>query len=149
MKSAHQKRVEAFMKLAKQDVPEKPTIPDTKLAMLRASLILEEALETITALGCEVLAERTFQVSKSNVSIVSVKEPDIVEVCDGIADLSVVSIGTLSALGIGDKKLLEIVDENNMEKFAEGHSWRADGKLIKPPNFKGPTDKIKEYIDSL
>ncbi len=117
--------------------------------MLRASLILEEALETITALGCEVLAERTFQVSKSNVSIVSVKEPDIVEVCDGIADLSVVSIGTLSALGIGDKKLLEIVDENNMEKFAEGHSWRADGKLIKPPNFKGPTDKIKEYIDSL
>ena len=147
MKSEHQRRVESFMRLAKQEIPAVPTVPTPEVARLRASLILEEALETIEALGCEVLAERTFMLSKKNVSIVNVKEPDLIEICDGVADLSVVSIGTLSALGIPDEALLKMVDENNLEKFGEGHSWNRDGKLIKPPNH--PKPPIREYIDSL
>ena len=78
MKSEHQKRVESFMRLAKQDVPEKVTIPSDEVCRLRASLILEEALETISSLGCTVLAERTFEVSKNNVSVISTHEPDLI-----------------------------------------------------------------------
>lgn len=146
MKTDHQKRVEQFMFFAKQDVPEKPTIPDSKTALLRASLILEEALETIEALGCEVLYERTKNLKMSNLTIVSVKDPDLVEIADGCADISVVTIGTLSACGIPDLKLLELIDQNNLEKFGEGHSIRSDGKLLKSPNYQPP--KIKEFLEN-
>ncbi len=146
-KTPHQQRVEAFMRLAKQDVPDKPITPSSEVCVLRARLILEEALETIEALGCEVLAERTFSVTKQNVAVVSVKDPDIVEVCDGCADISVVTIGTLSAFGVPDNELLSLVDKNNLEKFGKGHSWRPDGKLVKPPDHQAP--KIKEYIFTL
>jgi hypothetical protein len=44
----------------------------------------------------------------------------------------VVTIGTLSALGISDGALLKEVDLNNLDKFGDGHSLRDDGKLIKP-----------------
>lgn len=147
MKTPHQKRVEQFMKLAKQNVPEKPTLPSDEVCRLRASLILEEALETIDALGCEVIAERTFQVSKANVAVVNVKQANLEEICDGCADISVVTVGTLSACGVDDKGLLELVDKNNLDKFGEGHSFRPDGKLIKPPDHKPPD--IKAYLESL
>ncbi|RME85522.1 MAG: hypothetical protein D6785_04320, partial [Planctomycetota bacterium] len=54
MKSPHQKRVEEFMRLAGQEIPEVPTLPDEKTRLLRSKLILEEALETIHALGFAV-----------------------------------------------------------------------------------------------
>ena len=147
MKSEHQKRVEQFMKLAHQTVPDKPTIPDSETCRLRAALVLEECLELVAALGCEILIEKTFPLNKSNHSIISVKEPDIIDVCDSVADVSVTNIGTLSSFGLPDEKLLEIVDENNLQKFGEGHSWNKFGKLIKPPNH--PKPPIQEYIDSL
>lgn len=138
MKSPHQKRVEKFMKLAKQEVPDSPTVPSDEVCRLRASLILEETLETIKSLGCEVLVEGTFTLDKDKLSIISVASPSMVEICDGCADLSVVTIGTLSAIGVEDQGLLELVDENNLEKFGEGHSFRPDGKLIKPPSHTPP-----------
>lgn len=146
-KTPHQKRVEQFMRLAKQEIPSKPTIPDDKTARLRAALIMEEALETVKALGCEVLVEGTFDLNKGNYGIVSVREPNLEEICDGVADLSVVSTGTLSACGVPDKKLLELVDQNNLDKFGEGHSWRSDGKLLKSPNHKKPD--LKGFLESL
>lgn len=146
-KTPHQKRVEEFMRLAKQAIPDKPTVPDDKTARLRASLIMEEALETVKALGCEVLVEGTFDLNKGNYGIVSVREPNLEEICDGCADLSVVNIGTLSACGVPDKKLLELVDKNNLDKFGDGHSWRADGKLVKPPNHQKPD--IKGFLEGL
>lgn len=126
------------MRLAKQEIPQVPTLPKDDVLRLRASLILEEALETIDALGCQVLLDRHIDVNKKNVSIVSVKEANLEEICDGIADISVVSIGTLSACGVSDQGLLKMVDENNLAKFGEGHSFRADGKLIKSPLHKKP-----------
>lgn len=147
MKTDHQNRIEKFMNLAKQDVPSEPSLPDPETCRLRASLILEEALETIDGLGCEVLYERSNNLTKSNLSIVNVKEPSLVDIADGCADISVVTIGTLSACGIPDKKLLEIVDQNNLDKFGEGHSFRPDGKLIKPPDHRPPD--ILGYINSL
>jgi predicted HAD superfamily Cof-like phosphohydrolase len=147
LKTPHQQRIEAFMRLAKQDVPEAPVIPNDKILRLRAALILEEALETIDALGCDVLVDRTIFATKANTSVVSSHPASLEDVADGCADISVVTIGTLSACGIPDEPLLEMVDQNNLDKFGEGHSIRADGKLIKPPSHQPP--KIKEYIQSL
>lgn len=134
------------MKLAKQEVPSRPTIPSDEICRLRASLILEECLEFIEAIGCEVLVEGTFTLNKANHSIISVKDPDMVESLDAICDINVINTGSLLALGFSGDKLQKIVDDNNLEKFGEGHSWNNLGKLIKPKNFVGPTQKIKEYI---
>ncbi len=49
--SSHQQRVEHFMRQARQPLPEEPSIPSEEIRRLRAKLILEEALETIKALG--------------------------------------------------------------------------------------------------
>src|SRR5688500_10759988 len=50
----HYGNVKEFMIGAKQDCPESPCLPDPVTRKLRASLILEEAFETVEALGCFV-----------------------------------------------------------------------------------------------
>jgi predicted HAD superfamily Cof-like phosphohydrolase len=139
MKTDHQKRVEEFMRLAKQEVPQKPTIPDEKVRLLRARLIFEECMETIQALGVSVNLLDSFNIcghKKDDFSFQADGICNIEEVAKEICDVSVVSIGTLSAFGLSDGVLLEAVDQNNLEKFGEGHSWDNFGKLIKPPNFQ-------------
>lgn len=140
-KSAHQDRVEEFMRLAGQDVPSKPTIPDAETRLLRAKLIFEEAIETIEALGFAVIhqgGETTFD---------DVYGPNMVEVADGCADIKVVTTGTLSAFGLPDVELQKMIDEANLRKFGPGGHRRDDGKWIKPPDWKAPD--IKGWIDSL
>lgn len=148
----HQSRIEDFMRKAKQDVPDKPTIPSNEVAILRAKLIHEESGETIRALGvspiyvfqvrfAEGTQPLTFQIDLSKIKqselIFEKTGPtNLIEVADGCADISVVTIGTLSACGIKDGPVLEAVDQNNLEKFGEGHYWREDGKLCKSPNHK-------------
>lgn len=129
MKSQHQQRVEQFMRLASQDVPDSLHIPNQFTRRLRADLILEEAYETVEALGFEV---------ERQAEIVHRGEPNVIEVIDGCCDLSVVTTGTLSAFGIPDEPFQQLVDENNLAKFGPGHSLRSDGKLIKPPGHRPP-----------
>lgn len=145
-RTVHQQRVDRFMVLAKQDVPTKPVVPSTEIRALRARLILEEALETIDALGCVVFAGD--QIKQNPVTakglkggLVSVNadhEPNLTEIVDGCCDIIVVTTGTLSACGVSDDGPQSLVDENNLAKFGPGHTIRADGKLIKPPNHKPP-----------
>lgn len=147
--TTHQKRVEQFMCLAGQTIPNRPTMPDLKTRKLRASLILEEALETIQALG--MIPHIKDAINHGLIPIEPKDEiiwmgnpggPSLVDIADGCADLSVVTIGTLSACGISDKPILEIVDQNNLEKFGPGHSIREDGKLVKPKGHTPPTEAI-------
>ena len=132
----HQIRIEKFMRLAKQEVPASPVIPSEKVCKLRAKLIFEEARETIEALGYNIVwnGEELELVSHG-------RGVDIKEVVDGCGDVSVVNIGTLSAFGIKDKPVLEMVDNNNLSKFGPGHSWNEFGKLIKPPGHTPPDIK--------
>lgn len=138
MKSDHQKRVEMFMKLAFQEIPPLPIMPSAEIRKFRASMILEEALETIRGLG--------FRVEKGDLdgelTLEESGKPDMIEIVDGCGDISVVTIGTLSAMGVSDKPVLEAIDLNNLEKFGPGSFRRADGKWVKPathqpPNIKG------------
>jgi predicted HAD superfamily Cof-like phosphohydrolase len=143
-RSPHYNRVLEFMLRAKQDCPTQPTMPSADVRKLRAKLILEEALETIEALGFSVLYTpqskqvAIHRVNMATATLVVDREPNLTEIVDGCADVSVVTIGTLIACGIKDVPVLECVDENNLAKFGPGHSIREDGKLIKPPGHRPP-----------
>lgn len=150
--SKHQERVAEFMRLAGQETPNKPCLPSLKVRELRAKLILEEALETIEALGFSVRIDNgteydTDVVISDNMYFDESFTPNLEEIIDGCCDISVVTQGTLIACGIPDDPFLEEVDNNNLAKFGSGHSRREDGKLIKPPNHKPP--RIKEILKGL
>jgi hypothetical protein len=57
MKTQHQLRIEEMMRKAEQGLPQVPTAPSIDVRLLRAKLILEEAIETIRkGLGVQILA---------------------------------------------------------------------------------------------
>lgn len=139
IKSRHQARVERLMLAFEQRVHAKPTIPDEATRILRARLILEECLETVEALGVRVTeTKRGSIVEFENLIFEPYGEPDLVEIADGCADISVVTIGTLSACGISDLPLLEEVDRNNLLKIEYGRVNRETGKFEKPKNHPAP-----------
>lgn len=139
-KSEHQHNVESFMLRAGQSVPVVPTEPDEATRILRAKLILEEALETIRdGLGVDILKDDLSPVlHESKIEFAIARPFNMRDTADGCADLRVVTTGTLSACGITDGELTRLVDRNNLQKFGPGHSIREDGKLIKPPGHEPP-----------
>ncbi len=143
MPTAHYNRVKEFMKKVGQDTPDRLTTPDEKIRILRAKLILEEAIETVHALGVEVRAggEKGPPIDEKSLHYSAPGEVDVVEVVDGCADISVVTIGTLIAFGVDDEPVLEEVDESNLRKFEPGSYSREDGKWIKPPGWTPPDIK--------
>ena len=144
MPTSHYTRVSAFMQKAGQETPQAPFIPDEETRILRAKLILEEALETVEALGVGVrlkagngaVAELT--AADADLTFHLNGEVDLEGVVDGCADISVVTIGTLIAFGIDDEPILEEVDRANLRKFGPGGYAREDGKWIKPPDWTPP-----------
>jgi predicted HAD superfamily Cof-like phosphohydrolase len=124
------------MRLAGQEVPTKPIMPDEHTRRLRAKLILEEAFETIEGLGFKLTNSADPVAAFFNYC--EKVEPNLIETIDGCCDIKVVTTGTLSACGLPDDPFQVEVDLNNLAKFGPGHSRRSDGKLIKPPDFKGP-----------
>lgn len=149
-KSNHQWRIEEFMRKAGQELPAKPCIPSEEVRLLRAKLILEEALETIQALGFNVeltwqrtspggQVERVWQqVLIKDVVFEEMHEPNLVEIADGCADISVVTIGTLSACGMDDQELLALIDKSNLDKFSGDAHRNELGKWIKPSDWRPP-----------
>ena len=143
MQTPHQQRVEEFMAKAEQDLPDTPTIPDEEARLLRARLIMEEAMETIQAgLGVKALFRHDdcydYPCGFGDLKFEIEGDVDLVEVADGCADISVVTVGTLSACGIKDGKLLEEVDGHNLKKFGPGGYKDEGGKWIKPPDLQPP-----------
>jgi predicted HAD superfamily Cof-like phosphohydrolase len=129
---------------AKQNCPVTPTMPDEKTRILRAKLIYEEAMELIKdGLGVDVVADFDKADGEPQINFKISGPGDLVQIADGFADLSVVNTGTALACGMEDQRLLEIVDRNNLAKFRPGHSFREDGKLIKPPDHQKPDFKTE------
>lgn len=150
--SAHQRRVAAFMRLAGQLVPAKPTVPTHDVRLLRAKLILEEAFETIEdGLGVGVYFERpTLKPTKlfvGDLNVRTVFDVNLIKLADGCADLRVVTTGTLCACGISDAAVQLIVDQANLRKFGSGATKRDDGKWLKPPGFVGPEDELQKELN--
>lgn len=142
MKSEHQQKVEQLMLHADQELPKFPCEPTAKVKILRARLILEEALETIEALGVtHNIQDPQFDISGHDFNLV--------EVIDGCCDIKVVTTGTLSACGVDDMFYQHEVDMNNLLKFGPGGYKDEHGKWIKPPDHKPPNIKGLLAIEML
>ncbi|PIQ63942.1 MAG: hypothetical protein COV99_00105 [Bacteroidetes bacterium CG12_big_fil_rev_8_21_14_0_65_60_17] len=137
MPTPHYERIKEFMQKAGQDTPEGAVRPPDETRVLRAKLILEEALETVEALGVRV-ASKGAPLTEEGLSYEADDAFDLEMVVDGCADISVVTIGTLIAIGVDDEPVLEEVDEANLRKFADGGYRREDGKWMKPAAWQAP-----------
>lgn len=133
------------MELAGQELPERPTIPSDEVRLLRARLILEEALETINrGLGVDLhlfvegCGDEPFPDFK-DIGFTIERPADLIELVDGCCDVEVVTKGTLAAFGVRDHVPQSLVNENNLEKFGPGGYRHPDtGKWIKPKGHKPP-----------
>ncbi len=130
VKTPHQRRIEDFMRQGGQAIPDKPMLPDGGVLELRARLVLEEALEFVSACGCRAWINNITM--SGTVQVVFTGGADLVKITDGAGDLSVVSIGSLSACGISDMGVLKEIDENNLLKVADGVARDSGGKIQKP-----------------
>ena len=128
------------MQKAGQDTPASVTVPGETTRLLRARLILEEAMETIAALGVDIHVNGC-TLSLEECELEPGGDINLEGVVDGCADISVVTIGTLVAFGVEDEPVLAEVDKANLRKFGPGSYAREDGKWIKPPDWHPPNIK--------
>ena len=147
MRSKHQLMIEKFMQRAGQEVPVRPTVPDEETRVLRVKIVLEEVLELAEALGVKIWYQGG-RVDSSNCLYLNAMDEDVClyGVADAVADISVTAIGTASACGINIAPVLKIVDENNLTKVVGDVRKREDGKLLKPPGYKGPGPRIRKEL---
>ncbi len=124
-----------------------PGIRDTRLAGL---LIMEEAVETVAAMGFEVSANVNFrtpgnpnsQTSKENPLNETVhfyknfEQADAVEAIDGLCDLLYVTYGAGVRFGVDLEPFFAEVHKTNMAKV--GGATRPDGKILKPAGWQKP-----------
>ena len=112
-----QEQVKSWMAAYGQETPEKPVIPSLEVRKLRAKLILEEALETISALGfSRVPSFGPGGLFEGHVLVEHEEGPNLLEIADGCEDLKVVTEGTLVACGLvveqeGEKTISQRCDE--------------------------------------
>lgn len=152
-----QEQVAEFHKAFGVPVNETPRVIDRERRLLRAKLILEEASETISAMGCYVNREHNIEYSCVNQEFEKLEE-----IADGLADLLYVTFGACLEFGIDAQKVFDEVHRSNMSKawtgeelstdaFVEGYESRpirsingyavkrSDGKIIKSPSYS-PAD---------
>lgn len=71
---------------------------------------------------------------------------DIIETADALGDLVYVCYGMAIEMGIDLNKIIEAIQVSNLSKLDDDHKpiYRADGKVLKGPNFQQP--KILEAL---
>lgn len=133
---------EAMAKMgARGDIgdPENPGITDRDSAMLRARMLLEECTETMVALVGHDETERMlihrWREVEHGLNTVCQSAEDL---ADGLADVSVIVLGTAVAAGIDLAPVFHEVMDANDRKCGPGARVRADGKLLKPIDWRGP-----------
>lgn len=110
-----------------------------KREQLRASLILEEALETINALGFDVVStdyDDAPPAEMQNLKLVQTGPVDTIAVLDGLCDLTYVTMGCAVEMSEDIEPYFEEVHRSNMAKVGGG--VRADGKRMKPAGWTPP-----------
>lgn len=127
----------------RQSIPDSAGMPNLETRRLRAKLILEEAFETVEALGFVV----TGRVGKSE-SVLDPKRlhlvelstgPNMEDAIDGCIDTMYVCVGTLMAMGVPDLPFANEVCRANEDKFPNGESVVNDaGKFLKPEGWNPP-----------
>ena len=135
----HYNRIREFMQKAGQGTPEEVVTPDGEVRVLRAKLIFEEALETISALGVRVDEIRGACLQTMDLEFFDLGDDkvDLELVIDGCCDISVVTVGTLVAFGLPDKPFLEEVDRANLRKFEPPKCPECDAPMRRSNHWNG------------
>ena len=112
------KSVKKFMKTFGQEIKEKASFPEDKIASLRYDLIKEELGELKEAIN----------------------KKDIKEVADALTDILYVTYGAGHAFGINLDKCFDEVQNSNMSKLGEDGKpiYNELGKVMKGPNYFKP-----------
>jgi predicted HAD superfamily Cof-like phosphohydrolase len=124
-----------------------PTVPPEERRKLRCQLLLEETLEFVKASGFIVRIG-----THEDFVFTPAFEPDVAEAADALADIRYVTDGAAVEWGIPLEKCFREVHRSNMSKLGEDGKpiLRADGKILKGPNFTLPDLKsILELYGSL
>ena len=119
-------KVGLFMKTFGQEVKKKSSFSTEKINKLRVSLINEELEEFKEA----------------------IKNNDLKEVADALADILYVTYGAGHAFGIDLDKCFDEVQNSNMSKLGQNGKpiYNNDGKVMKGPNyFKPDLSKFLNY----
>lgn len=147
----------------RQTIPSEPLIPSAEVRLLRARLILEEALETIEALGFAIWVPNqggdgvyatngNFQIEEavgapSPEVWAASKEHLLEDIVDGCCDSIYVAVGTMLACGVDPDRHLEHVCFCNNAKFPNGEAITdANGKFQKPLGWT-PPDHVKRFAE--
>ena len=111
-------KVGTFMKTFGQEVKTKPSFSSDKINKLRIDLIKEELDELQEAM----------------------KNNDLLEVADALADILYVTYGAGHAFGIDLDKCFEEVQNSNMSKLGKNGEpiYNEFGKVMKGPNYFKP-----------
>src|ERR1035438_9257282 len=140
-------------------------MPGPEVRLLRAKLILEEALETIHALGFRLSIYEDYDDDPTEVEFTKVEhinfgkfgEPDMEKIIDGCCDGIYVYTGTLACCGIPDNPHLQEVNNANDKKFPGRATppMNDSGKYLKPVGWTPPDHKKVEkavmdnYVEDL
>jgi predicted HAD superfamily Cof-like phosphohydrolase len=126
-----QQQVKDWMTKFSQETPDKPCIPSLEIRKLRAKLILEEALETIEALGFTLEVKDGFTVQDYFDACLDIK-PDLIQIADGLADLHYVAYcGTAVACGIDMEPVFAEVHRSNMSKlWTELEKFKNEDRIL-------------------
>ena len=140
--NVNQQRVKNFVERIPwqaKDLLKEPGIPPQQILVLRASLMLEECMETIQkGLGLDImLSGSPLPIEFENILFRVAREPNLVEIADGLADQEVVNLGTAESCGIDLQPIFDCVMDNNDMKIATG-SFSVLGKLVKHPDHPAP-----------
>ena len=79
------------------------------------------------------------------------KNNDIYEQVDAFIDVIYFALGGLVEIGVPPANIFEIVQNANMSKLWDGKPKfrESDGKVIKPPHWEDPHNKIVEAINEM
>jgi predicted HAD superfamily Cof-like phosphohydrolase len=140
---------------ARQTIGSFYVVPPYSTRELLARLILEEAMETVEALGVKVISNEGFPINKNQWTFVEKQTPngvDLMDVIDGCCDTIYVATGCLVACGIPDNMHLDLVAKSNMEKLGKDFGPPpfnpATGKYGKPEGWKPPPhDMVKKHFE--
>lgn len=125
----------------RQAVGDPYTLPSEETRLLRAKVILEEALETINGLGVHLSLRGTFAVENGidDFTLRIGRPYDLEKIIDGCCDVIYVATGTLASCGVPDVPHLQEVCQANLDKFPGGvATFREDGKFLKPEGWEPP-----------
>ena len=111
-------------------------------------LSMNEPLGPVATPGQSIRGK--LQIEEAQEIQAAIERGDLVEIADGVIDSIYIAIGTAVTYGFQDKlpELFDVVHQSNMSKLdIDGKPlYREDGKVIKGPQFKPPTEDIKKIL---